>query len=79
MDIGPEEVAIQVADYVLSREPDYIVLAHVTPSLDLFVGWRFDWAIFHSPLFSARYQHIFTVQHTDDYYLSVFGKQDSTR
>ena len=76
---APEEVAIQVADYVLSREPDYIVLAHVTPSLDLFVGWRFDWAIFHSPLFSARYQHIFTVQHTDDYYLSVFGKQDSTR
>ena len=76
---APEEVAIQVADYVLSREPDYIVLAHFTPSLDLFAGWRFDWAIFHSPSFSARYQHIFTVQHTDDYYLSVFGKQGSTR
>jgi arabinofuranosyltransferase len=77
--LAPEEIAIQVADYVLSQEPDYIVLAHVTPSLDLFAGWRFDWAIFHSPSFSARYQHIFTVQHTDDYYLSVFGKQGSTR
>ncbi|MBO9370795.1 MAG: hypothetical protein J7575_06895 [Chloroflexi bacterium] len=76
--LAPEEIAIQVADYVLSQEPDYIVLAHVTPSLDLFAGWRFDWAIFHSPSFSARYQHIFTVQHTDDYYLSVFGKQNST-
>jgi len=77
--LAPEEVAIQVADYVLSREPDYIVLAHFTPSLDLFAGWRFDWAIFHSPSFSARYQHIFTVQHMDEYYLSVFGKRGSTR
>lgn len=70
-----EDVATQVADFVLSRSPDYIVLAHFTPALEPFYGWAFDEAIFQAPSFASQYRYLFTLQHMDGYYLSVFQKQ----
>ncbi len=76
-----EEIATQVAQFVLAQKPDLIILAHVTPSLDPehFAGWIYDTAIFRSPAFADQYEHLFTVKHLEDYYLSLFRRADLDR
>ena len=64
--------ADKIASLVLSKQPDFIVLAHNTPQLDPFMGWSHDEAIYASTDFHSQYQLVFTRKHMDDYYLSLF-------
>jgi len=71
-------VAEAVAQSVLARQPDFIVLAHSEPAPDPFVGWRHDLAVYSSPEFQTQYRRLFTRRHQSDYYLSLYERIPSS-
>jgi hypothetical protein len=66
------DVSNKIAKFVLSQQPDFIVLAHNYPSPDPFFGWSHDKAIYESVSFQKGYRYLFTRRHAEHYYLSLY-------
>lgn len=70
--------AQRIAQTVLAKKPDYIILAHNNdPRTEPFTsGWTHDAAIYASPTFQSHYRYIYSRQHQTNYLLSVYKRID---
>lgn len=72
---GSGPAAQKIAEVVLAGKPETIILASKKPDAKP-TGWSHDEAVYASPAFQENYQFQFMRQFSDEYYLSVYMRND---